>query len=166
MLKASESAAVAALSLSSTAEAQDLDLDSTEKRKTNQEVKSVEFERDVREFERGMYSKANVGATIFVLDHRSPFTAPVNSVALSFGDDFVDRESLSMAWEVSFQTVHNGLSYTEQSGVLPDHLFKATLGCSDGSVRSVKVSNSTTRHRFPCHRRSYGYARSDGPNIL
>ena len=147
-------ATVAALSLSSTAEAQDLDLDSTEekKKKRTKKVKSVEFERDVREIERGMYSKANVGATIFVLDHRSPFTAPVNSVALSFGDDFVDRESLSMAWEVSFlQTVHNGLSYTEQSGVLLDQfLFQ-------GDTRGFALMGAYEVSKYPTRRLGIGF---------
>ena len=118
----------AGLSLMSTqVEAQDLDFDTEEtKKKRTKKTKSVQFERDVREIERGLYSKANVGATIYVLNHPSPFTAPVNSIALSIGDDFVDRESLSMAWEVSFlQTVHNGAAYDQQPGnIAPNNYFQ------------------------------------------
>ena len=76
--------------------ASEYDEEETKKKRTKK-TKSVQFERDVREIERGLYSKANVGATIYLLNHPAPFTAPVNSIALSIGDDFMDRESLSMA---------------------------------------------------------------------
>ena len=115
--------------MSTQVEAQDLDFETEEtKKKRTKKTKSVQFERDVREIERGLYSKANVGATIYVLNHPAPFTAPVNSIALSVGDDFVDRESLSMAWEVSFlQTVHNG-AYDQQPGnIAQTTTFKGTL---------------------------------------
>jgi hypothetical protein len=81
-------------SYSSEAIAQDMDFDESEdkKKKNKRTAKKVDIDRDVREIERGLYSKANAGAMIYVLNHPSPFTAPVHSLALSIGDDFVDRE--------------------------------------------------------------------------
>ena len=146
-------ATLGTLCLASTpANAQDLDFDSTEeKKKRSKKVKKVEFERDVREIERGQYSKANVGATIYVLDHRSPFTAPVNSVALTFGDDFVDRESMSMAWEVTFlQTVHNGLSYTEQPRTLAQPFY------FQGDTRGFALMGAYEFSKYPTRRLGVG----------
>ena len=143
------SAACAALSLMSpTVEAQDLDFDTEEtQKKRTKKTKSVQFERDVREIERGFYSKANVGGTFYLLNHLSPITQPVNSLALSIGKDFIDRESLSMAWEVSFlQTVHNGIEYDDQTanGVQPRYLFQGdTRGF--GLLASYEVSKYATR---------------------
>lgn len=142
------SAICAGLSLMSpTVEAQDLDFDNEEtKKKRTKKTKSIQFERDVREIERGLYSKANVGATIYVLNHPSPFTAPVNSIALSIGDDFVDRESLSMAWEVSFlQTVHNGAAYDQQPGNLAVNNYFQGDTRGYALLASYEVSKYATR---------------------
>ena len=104
----------------SVAFAQDVDFGEGEEdnKKKKREGKKVDIDRDVREIERGLYTKANVGAMIYVLQHRS-VTVPVHSLALSIGNDFVDREKTSMAWEVSFlQTVHNGTAYYDQASYL------------------------------------------------
>lgn len=144
--------------LSTTATAQDLDFDSKdEKKKREKKVKKVEFERDVREIERGMYSKANVGATIYVLNRPGPFTAPVNSLALSIGDDFIDRESMSMAWEVSFlQTVHNGLSYLDQPGALAQPLY------FQGDTRGFALMGTYEFSKYPTRRLGVGFRVTGG----
>ena len=74
---------------STTAAAQDMDLDGEEKKKKTRASKKVEIDRNVREIERGLYSKANVGAFINILYHPAPLTNPVHSLALSIGDDFI-----------------------------------------------------------------------------
>ena len=142
------SAVCAGLSLMSPeVEAQDLDFDTEEtKKKRTKKTKNIQFERDVREIERGLYSKANVGATIYLLNHPAPFTAPVNSIALSVGNDFMDRESLSMAWEVSFlQTVHNGASYDQQPGNLAVNSYFQGDTRGFGLLASYEVSKYATR---------------------
>jgi hypothetical protein len=138
--------------LSPKASAQDLDFDSTEEKKSRKKkVKNVEFNRDVREIERGMYSKVNVGATIYVLNHPAPFTAPVNSLALSVGNDFVDRESMSMAWEVSFlQTVHNGAAYDQQPGNL------AVNNYFQGDTRGFALLGGYEISKYPSRRLGIG----------
>lgn len=138
--------------LSNPLQAQGLDADPDEGKKSRRnKVKQVEFERDVREIERGMYSKANVGATIYVLNHPAPFTAPVNSLALSVGNDFMDRESMSMAWEVSFlQTVHNGVAYDQQPGNLaPNSYFQ-------GDTRGFALLGAYEISKYPTRRLGLG----------
>ena len=140
--------------ISNEVSAQDLDFDTeeeTKKKKRSKKVKNIEFDRDVREIERGLYSKANVGATIYVLNHSSPFTAPVNSLALSIGDDFVDRESLSMAWEVSFlQTVHNGIAYDQQpENIAPTNYFQ-------GDTRGFALTAAYEVSKYPTRRFGIG----------
>lgn len=138
--------------MSPAVEAQGLDDTEEVKVKKKKKVKKVEFDRDVREIERGMYSKANVGATIYVLNHPGPFTAPVNSIALSIGDDFVDRESLSMAWEVSFlQTVHNGASYDQQPGNI------AVNNYFQGDTRGFALLGAYEFSKYPTRRLGVGF---------
>lgn len=138
--------------MSPAVEAQGLDDTEEVKVKKKKKVKKVEFDRDVREIERGMYSKANVGATIYVLNHPGPFTAPVNSIALSIGDDFVDRESLSMAWEVSFlQTVHNGASYDQQPGNI------AVNNYFQGDTRGFALLGAYEFSKYPTRRLGIGF---------
>jgi hypothetical protein len=139
--------------ITNTASAQDLDLDEQEvaKKKRTKKSKTVQFDRDVREIERGLYSKANVGATIYVLNHPSPLTAPVNSLALSIGDDFLDRESLSMAWEVSFlQTVHNGISYDQQPGNVSERNY------FQGDTRGFALTGAYEVSKYPTRRFGVG----------
>jgi hypothetical protein len=131
---------------STTAVAEDMDFDSEEKKeKKTRASKKVDIDRNVREIERGLYSKANVGAMINVLGHSS-VTRPVHSLALSVGNDFMDRESMSMAWEVSFlQTVHNGdLAETQPGLILESDYFQGdTRGF--GLLAAYEISKYPTR---------------------
>jgi hypothetical protein len=146
-------------SYSSEAIAQDMDFDESEdkKKKNKRTAKKVDIDRDVREIERGLYSKANAGAMIYVLNHPSPFTAPVHSLALSIGDDFVDREKTSMAWEVSFlQTVHNGASYLDQVGNLPPNHY------IQGDTRGFALLAAYEFSKYPTRRLGLGFRLAAG----
>jgi hypothetical protein len=137
---------------STTAHAQDMDLDEAEKKKKTRASKKVEIDRNVREIERGLYSKANVGAMINILAHPSPITNPVHSLALSIGDDFVDRESLSMAWEVSFlQTVQNGIAWEAQPENIanPNDFFQ-------GDTRGFALLGAYEISKYPSRRFGIG----------
>ncbi len=133
--------------------AQDVDFDETEeKKKKKKSAKKIDIDRDVREIERGLYSKANVGAMIYVLNHPSPYSVPVHSVALSIGKDFVDREKSSMSWEVSFlQTVHNGLSYIDQPGNLSPNNY------IQGDTRGFSLLGSYKIAKYPSRRFGIGF---------
>ena len=139
--------------------AQDMDFDEGDekKKKKKREAKKVDIDRDVREIERGLYSKANVGAMIYVLNHPSPITTPVHSLALSIGDDFVDREKTSMAWEVSFlQTVHNGASYIDQPGnIAPNHYIQ-------GDTRGFAFLAAYEFSKYPTRRLGVGFRVASG----
>jgi hypothetical protein len=80
--------------------------------------------RAVREIVKGTYAKTNVGAGIY-LGTYSKWVKPGTSIALAVGQDFMDTEDMSMAWEVSFfQGINNGEDYEVQ----------AAAGCyNDGS---------------------------------
>ncbi|MBN1335253.1 MAG: adventurous gliding motility protein CglE [Deltaproteobacteria bacterium] len=68
----------------------------------------------VKEINRGFYAKTNVGGWVYLGDF-SGLVKPGTSIALAFGQDFVDRERSSMAWEVAlFQGIHNGMHYQAQ----------------------------------------------------
>lgn len=144
---------------STTAAAQDMDFDGEEeKKKKTRASKKVEIDRNVREIERGLYSKANVGAMINILNHPSPITNPVHSLALSIGDDFLDRESMSMAWEVSFlQTVQNGLAYESQieNGVALGNLFQ-------GDTRGFALLAAYEISKYPSRRFGIGLRLAGG----
>ncbi len=72
-------------------------------------------EQEVKEIVRGFYAKANVGGAMFLLD-LAGYVNPGASVGLSVGQDFVDNQKSSMAWEFGvFQGVHNGAHYELQA---------------------------------------------------
>jgi hypothetical protein len=94
------------------------DLDDLGRKKQSEKKrgKSYDFEgMQVKEITRGFYAKTNIGGWIFLLDFRG-YVKPGTSMALSLGQDFVDNERNSMAWEVSFfQGIHNGTHYEIQA---------------------------------------------------
>lgn len=66
---------------------------------------------EVREVVRGFYMKANVGSLMF-LGNRSSILSPGTSLNLTVGQDFLDKEKSSAAWEVFFhQSLNNGAKY-------------------------------------------------------
>ena len=72
-------------------------------------MSEIEFDRDIREIERGYYARSSIGGAMYLLSV-SQVLYPGMTTGFTFGKDFVDREKSSMAWEVSFNTAtHNGL---------------------------------------------------------
>lgn len=106
---------VAPVLASQRAEAQDYsDLDSEDdgkKKSVQDRVKSDQ----VREINRGLYLKANVGGSFYLGNFSSAVSAGT-ATALAVGQDFLDRERTSMAWEFAFfQGIHNGATYDVQA---------------------------------------------------
>lgn len=67
---------------------------------------------EVREVVRGFYMKANVGSLIFVGPRGQSILSPGTSLALTVGQDVLDKEKTSAAWEVFFhQSLNNGAKY-------------------------------------------------------
>ena len=70
---------------------------------------------EVREIVKGTYAKTNVGAGIF-LGQYAQWVKPGTSIALAVGQDFMDQQDISMAWEISFfQGINNADHFDEQA---------------------------------------------------
>ena len=92
---------------------EDLDEVDSGKKKKKRTVRERAPE-EVREINKGLYAKANVGGGLYLGNFRG-FVNPGTSLALSVGKDFLDREKQSAAWEFSFiQGIHNGCHYEYQ----------------------------------------------------
>lgn len=61
----------------------------------------------VREIERGLFVKSNLGSTVMVAP--AGLLSGVMTVQLGIGQEFIDRENFSVAWEADFhQSLFNG----------------------------------------------------------
>ena len=109
------SALCVALALPATAAAQGRDEAADDARRSQQ----------VREVVRGFYLKANAGSLIFIGPRGGGgILEPGTSIALTLGQDFIDKEKSSAAWEVMFhQSLNNGLNYQTQPGNIPTNLY-------------------------------------------
>ncbi len=93
----------------------DLDEPSSKKKSIQDRVKTG----PVREINRGLFMKANVGGGFFLGNLSTAINAGT-ATSVSVGQDFLDRERTSMAWEFAIQQgVHQGLDYQSQVGVGP-----------------------------------------------
>ena len=102
---------------------EDLDSAGDEKKKKSRNRATTTAETEViREIERGAYLKAAMGSTSYLLNYRGTLRAGT-TMALAFGQDFLDEERRSMAWEVAFQTgLHNGRIWEAQPGTSPYYI--------------------------------------------
>ena len=100
------------------------DLEESDQDKGKKSKSSSKKAQQVREIVRGVYAKANAGVAAYLLP---PFSQSVSSgtlVSLGIGQDFVDNERSSMAWEIDLvQGLHNGVDYQTQ----------AQAGCGSGA---------------------------------
>ena len=86
-----------------------LDLDgedrSTSKKKAKQARQASDVE--VREIERGVYLKTNIGTTVY-LGGRSALVRPGTMLNFTVGMDVIDKPKASLAWELTlYQGLHN-----------------------------------------------------------
>ena len=93
----------------------DLDAEETTKKKKSTKAKKQRKRPEVREIVKGFYAKSTVGGAFYLLDFRG-FVYPGTSLGLSVGQDFVNQEKTSVAWEAMFaQGVHNGCHFEHQA---------------------------------------------------
>lgn len=111
----------------------------------------------VREIVRGFYAKTNVGGAAYL----GSFSQVVNAgsfVGLSVGQDFVDTERQSMAWEVALQQgLHNGTDIRSQA----DSEFGCRLNaglfpCTEGDLRTYTVAANYEISFYPTRRLGVG----------
>ncbi len=147
---------------------EDLDGDTKPKKKKKaapseeegDEKKKPKREEVVREIERGLYAKANVGTTAYVLAMRGfsnvAALKPGTTLALSVGQDFVDRAGLSMAWEVAFsQSVHNGMRWEDNSYAIT-HGELPVNGAVQGDTRTFALLANYEISGYPSRRLGIG----------
>lgn len=95
----------------------------------------------VREIVRGFYAKGNVGAATYLLGF-SPAVSTGSYVALAVGQDFVDNEKQSMAWEVAIQQgLHNGLDWASQADyAASEGGCGFSVPCTQGDLRTYTLA--------------------------
>ena len=127
-----------------------------------------EDERTIREIVRGFYARANIGAAAYLLNFGNKGNGTAVSagtmVALSVGQDFVDNEKQSMAWEVGFvQGIHNGLAWKDQAG-LCDFNGGAAGGypCTEGDLRTYGLQAAYEFSAYPVRRVGIGFRAGAG----
>lgn len=107
--------------------AQDIeDLDSpgrAGRKKDTREVMARLEGEVIREIVRGFYIKAGAGGGAYFGRYQSILSSVVTT-PITFGQDFMDAERMSMSWELSLtQAVYNGRSFEAQNGIQGDTRF-------------------------------------------
>ncbi|TNE92237.1 MAG: hypothetical protein EP330_02595 [Deltaproteobacteria bacterium] len=104
----------------------------------------------IREIERGLYIKAGMGTTAYLLNYGSGVLRSGTTMALTLGQDFLDQERRSMAWEVAFTTgLHNGMHWDLQRDVgVPQYI--------QGDTRTFQGSGAYEFSIYPARRLGIG----------
>ncbi len=149
-----------ALALPSAAQAQDYgDLDSDGEAKKPKKERNV-TRPEVREIVKGTYAKSNVGAALYLLDF-SGYVNAGTSLGLAFGQDFVDQEKSSVAWELMFfQGIHNGTHYDTQAAAG----CGAGAPCVQGDLRTYTFAAAIEASTYP--NRRFGIGLRAGAGLL
>ncbi|MDP2311190.1 MAG: adventurous gliding motility protein CglE [Pseudomonadota bacterium] len=150
--------------ITSAAFAQDEDDDSgfneedTKPKKLTRAAKAAQDDAGtIREINRGFYGKASAGVSAYLLNFSRSVDAGTN-VTLAVGQDFVDTEKQSMAWEVAIgQGVHNGAAWYEQAGA---GCYTTPLGgsepCTEGDLRTYTLQANYEISFYPVRRIGIG----------
>ncbi len=108
----------------------------------------------VREIVRGTYAKANVGAG-FYLGQFAKTVSAGTSVGMSFGGEFIDQKTHSMAWEVAFfQGINNGSHYEDQAAA--GCAQQAPPTCIQGDLRTYSFLGLGEASWYPTRRVGVG----------
>ena len=151
---------------SPTASAQDLDsLDDTEEEEPTRNRRST-AKPDVKEINKGFYAKANVGGAGYLLDLNG-FAKAGTAVGLSVGNDFLDREKTSAAWEIGVvQGVHNGCDYQSQAAqACPGNAKGKASPLIQGDFRTYSFLASVEASKYPARRIGLG-VRAGGGGLI
>lgn len=112
----------------------------------------------IREITRGFYTKANVGAATY-FGQLAPAVSTGTFVGITFGQDFVDNEKQSMAWEISLnQGLHNGLDYLSQSAAV----CGSGAPCTEGDLRTYTLAAAYEISFYPTRRVGVGFRAGAG----
>lgn len=143
---------------------------STKKKKSSK----GDDERRIREIVRGFYAKANIGAAAYLLNFGDKGSGNAvgagTLVGFSFGQDFVDTEKQSMAWELTLnQGIHNGLALDPQTSPNQTEVgcdFAAGGGggypCTEGDLRTYSLQATYEFSAYPIRRIGIGFRAGGG----
>ena len=112
----------------------------------------------IREIVRGFYARSAVGGASYLTAPRDPvigaqYLSAGTYVGLSLGQDFVDQEKMSMAWELTLaQGVHNGLSPELRDGTVG----LAAWDAMEGDLRTYSVIATYEYSYYPVRRFGIG----------
>ncbi len=122
-------------------------------------------DKPVREIVKGFYARANVGGAMF-LGKFNGFVNPGTYSSLGVGQDFVDTESMSLAWEIAFsQGVHNGCYFEYQAqGACPGNAAGRASPYVQGDVRTYILGGGLEASFYPARR--FGVGISAGGGVL
>lgn len=99
---------------------------------------------EVREIVRGFFLKSNIGSTMYLGATAERILSGVMAVQIGVGQDFIDNERLSAAWEIDFaQGLFNGPSL-DQLPTLSASLVEGDIHTFSG-LASLEVSTYVTR---------------------
>lgn len=112
----------------------------------------------VREIVKGTYAKANVGTAMY-LGTFAPIVSAGTSLGMAVGQDFLDHEALSMAWEIGFfQGIHNAATYQDQAEM---GCFE-TGTCIQGDLRTYTIVGLVEASWYPTRRIGLGVRAGGG----
>ena len=121
-------------------------------------------DESVKEVTKGLYAKANVGAGAY-LGRFNGFVNSGTAVGMVLGQDFIDKETSSMAWELGFwQGVHNGMHYEIQAQTVGCYTSGGAGPCVQGDTRTYNVM-ANLEYSFYLNRR-FGIGLRAGGGVL
>lgn len=138
-----------------------------EEEEEGEERPKADDEARIREIVRGFYARANVGAAVYLLDlgaNKGAGSAvqPGTLVGIAFGQDFVDNEKQSMAWEIALnQGVHNGLDWSVQAQA-GCQVVGGAYACTEGDLRTYSIQANYEFSAYPSRRIGIGFRAGGG----
>lgn len=137
------------------------ELDDMDSKKDSKKDKKGDEDAQVKEIVRGLYAKSDIGGWVY-LGNFLNYVKPGTSMGLAVGQDFVDKERSSMAWEFSFfQGIHNGTHYTIQSQYGCQG-FGGSAPCVEGDLRTYTLLGSLEYSMYPARRLGIGLRAGGG----
>lgn len=125
--------------------------------------KASKGEGQVREITRGFYAKSDVGGNFYLLNFAAvsptagiPYVSSGTYVALSLGQDFVDQEKLSMAWEVSLEQGLNNGADADSQGRDGCAAVGGAAPCTEGDLRTYSLHAIYEISAYPSRRLGVG----------
>lgn len=138
-------------------------LEETDSRRGRSSGRRGGREEQVREIVRGFYAKADVGGALYLGRFAAPssigssYASSGTYVALGVGQDFVDQEKISMAWELGLeQGLHNGVDAATQGNDGCSQIGAGPAPCTEGDLRTYTLHAVYEFSYYPTRRIGIG----------